>query len=134
MTTATHNPYVPIIQRYIQKDAADAAHYMETMGEDQIVEVLKQLPPSMAAEVLRHMPLGPVTEILQKLPRSYLKDIVDKMEIQQTASAIRTLSQETRVVFLENLSEKKKTADSAAVDVSGRQRGPCDVNPVSIFP
>ena len=41
---------LPIVAKYFEKDPAAAAHSLETMSEEQAVEVLKTISPSMATE------------------------------------------------------------------------------------
>jgi len=97
-----------LVQRYFEKDPVDAAHVVETMSEEDALEILKALQPAMSAEVMHHLPISLAAGLLQKLSKSYFKEIVGKMDAQQAVSVLIQVAPETRSGLMEYLEEKKK--------------------------
>ncbi|MSR77207.1 MAG: magnesium transporter [Candidatus Omnitrophica bacterium] len=100
--------FVPLIQKYFESDPVTAAHHLETLDEDQAVDVLKSLSPSLCARVVLYLPDAFAASLLQKVPTEFFKEIVDHLESQDGASLFLHLPPETRSLFLEYLSDQKK--------------------------
>lgn len=104
----TKETLLPLMQRYFDKDAADAARGLEAMDEDQALEILRSLPPHLSTKVVRHLPDSLAARLLEDLPREMLKEIVEGLDTQQGVGIFLHLPSESRAKFLEHLSKEKK--------------------------
>lgn len=100
--------FVPLIHKYFETDPMTAAHHLETLDDEQASEVLRSIPPLLAARVVQHLPDGVAAVLLQKVPQEHFKEIVDNLDSQDAANIFMNLSNDTRPLFLEYLSERKK--------------------------
>ena len=99
---------MPIVQKYFESDPIAAAHSLETMDEDDAIEVLKTIPAHLATDAIRYLNDAFAARLLAKLPHSLLKKIANNLESQQAANIFLQFSAEIRQVFLEQLEEPKK--------------------------
>ncbi|MDP3919430.1 MAG: magnesium transporter [Candidatus Omnitrophota bacterium] len=99
---------LPLMERYFNKDSADAAHGLEAMDEDEALEILRALPPHLSAKAVRHLPNDLAARLLEDLPQDKLKAIVDGLDTQQGAGIFLRLPHDSREKFLEHLSVEKK--------------------------
>src|SRR3990167_1437759 len=99
---------LPIVQRYFESDPIAAAHSLETMDDEDAIEVLKTIPPNLATDAIRYLNDAFAAHLLANLPQALLKKIANNLEAQQAANIFLQFSNETRQVFLELLEENKK--------------------------
>lgn len=99
---------LPLIKRYFDKDAVDAAHGLEAMDEEVALEVLNALPAKMSANVMQHLPNSLASQLLTQLPPNLFGEIVEQFEAQQGADIFLSLPKVNRETFLQHLSMEKK--------------------------
>ena len=108
MTLKKNSLLLPIVQKYFESDPIAAAHSLETMDEDDAIEILKTIPAHLATDAIRYLNDALAARLLAKLPSSLLKKISNSLESQQAANIFLQFSNEMRQVFLEQLEEHKK--------------------------
>ena len=62
---AKSSPLLPLVRRFVETDPVAAARSLEMMDEREAVEVLKTLPPHLAADVFGHLPAEHAAELLK---------------------------------------------------------------------
>jgi magnesium transporter len=99
---------LPIVRKYFEQDPAAAAHVLETMDEDEVVEVFNALPLPIAIEAVGHLNDVFAAGLLQRLPGPLFRAIVEQLRPEQAAALFLHFSSESRQHFLDSLTEKKK--------------------------
>jgi magnesium transporter len=99
---------LPIVQKYFENDPVAAAHSLETMDEDDAIEVLKTIPANLATDAIRYLNDALAARLLGRLPHGLLRKIANNLESQQAANIFLQLSPEMRQIFLEQLEEQRK--------------------------
>ncbi|MBI5149861.1 MAG: magnesium transporter [Candidatus Omnitrophica bacterium] len=103
-----NNAFLPLIEKYFERDPVAAAHVLEAMSSSDAVEVLKTIPLSMTAQALRHVNDAFAAVLLQKMPRALFVRIANTLEVRQAANIFLQFPEDLRREFLELLEEKKK--------------------------
>ena len=101
-------PLLPLVRRSFENDPIAAAHCLETMDENDAVEVIKTLPLSVAAQAIHQLNDSYSAVLLQKLPRNLFKKIINNLDPKQGANIFLKFSNDMRQVFLDLLEEKIK--------------------------
>jgi len=101
-------PLLPLVEKYFEKDPAEAAQNLETLNEHEAVTVLKALPVHLSADVFRHLQPSYAAALLSEVPQDVFKQIVEKLDPQQGSTIFKALPEETRYQLLECLSEELK--------------------------
>lgn len=104
----SENALLPIVHKYFEKDPIAAAHTLETVDEDQALEILKAVPPKMAGEAVKHLPAGFAALLMQRLPYPQFNEIVEELDPQQGAAIFFHFPEHVRQLFILQLAEKKK--------------------------
>jgi len=105
---ATISSLLPLVRKYFEDDPIQAAHSLETLNEDEVVEVLNSLPSNVSAEVIQHLHEPFAARVLQRTSRELFKSIVEKLSAQQGAAIFMQLPEDSRKRFLTALGERKK--------------------------
>ena len=103
-----NNAFLPIAEKYFERDPAGAAHALEAMDPGDAVEILKTLPSGMTSEAMKHLDDAYAAVLLQKMPRSLFVRIANNLDVRQAANIIHEFPEEMRRDFLELLEERKK--------------------------
>lgn len=101
-------PLLPVVRNYFEHYPSAAAHALETMGSEEAVEVLKSLPPSMAATAVNYLNDAYAAVLLEKIPSSVFRSIGNRIDSQKTANILLRFSEEMRVKLLNLLGEKQR--------------------------
>ncbi len=94
---------LPLVRKYFESDPVAAAHSLESLGEDEALNILKELPPELAAKIFPHLELTAAAALLKNIPANLLPPIVEKLEPQQSAAIIMHLDTESRERFVQTL-------------------------------
>ncbi|MDP3980916.1 MAG: magnesium transporter [Chlamydiota bacterium] len=101
-------PLLPLVQKYVEQNPHTVAHSLETMDEEDAIELLKVLPPSLASKIFQNLHDVYAADLLQALPQHHLEKIVSELNLQQVANIFLHINDDTRSLFLNGLDEKKK--------------------------
>jgi magnesium transporter len=103
-----NSPLLPFVTKFFEYDPLTATHTLEIMDEEEAVEILKTLPPSLSARIFPHLQLSQAAALLQEVPPDTFKQIVENLEPQQGAAMLVKIPDETRKRLLDHLSERTK--------------------------
>lgn len=101
-------PLLPLVQKYFESDPVSAAHTLETMSEEQAIEVLKNIPMDIAIKAVSHLNDSYAAVLLQKMPQGLFKKIANRLDSHKGANILLKFSHDMRQFFLELLDENKK--------------------------
>ncbi len=99
---------LPLVHKFFEHDAAAAAHSLERMDDEQAIQILAALPPTLASRAFPHLQLGHAIGLLQQLPPEPFREIVQRLTPKQAASVFTGLSKEAQARMLHCLPEKEK--------------------------
>jgi len=97
---------LPLVEKYFEKDLAGAARTLETMPEEQVVQVLKALPPAVAARTVRQLQVSYAAAVLKEAEADLFKEIAEGLDSHHAATVFMHLPREARERFLQHLPEK----------------------------
>src|SRR3989338_11682487 len=103
-----NNAFLPIAEKYFERDPAAAAHALEAMDSGDAVEILKTLPLGMTSEAMKHLDDAYAAVLLQKMPRSLFVRIANNLDVRQAANIFHEFPEDLRRDFLELLEERTK--------------------------
>lgn len=99
---------VPLVRKYFEADLPAAARALETMSEEAVVEVLRQLPPALAAQALRQLQVSYAAAVLKEAETDLVKEIAAVLDPPHAATIFMHLPREARERFLQHLPPKLK--------------------------
>jgi len=99
---------MPLIRKFFEDDILSAVHTLETLSEEEAVEVIQSLPPNLTARALAHMQVRVVADLLEQISPELFAQILDEMDPQRSAAIFLDFPQEVRDRFLDVLPEKLK--------------------------
>lgn len=102
------SPLLPLVQKYIEADVGTAARTLETLSEEQVVEVLKMLPGGLAARIVRQLQVSFAAELLKDAEADLFKEIAEGLDPHHAATIFMHLPREARERFLQHVPEKLK--------------------------
>lgn len=102
------NPYSALIQNYFEQAPTQAARTLETMEEEEVVEVFKVLPPTLAAKAIRELQSAYAASLITGADAELVKELVKELEPEHAATIFLHLPKETREAFLKHLSAKQR--------------------------
>ncbi len=101
-------PLLPLVQKYFEHDTAAAAHSLETMAENEAVEVLKALPPQLAVRAIKHLQVSYAAALLKDAEPELFQTIFVALEPGFAATAFMHLPDDARKRLLDHIPEKLK--------------------------
>lgn len=104
----TYMPVLKLVNKFFEYDPEVAAHILETMDEEEAVEILKALPPSLSAQIFRYLEVHYAAKLLKEAPPDTSKEIVSRLEPQNGAAIFRNIPDDIRKKLLEHLPEKTR--------------------------
>ncbi|GBD39389.1 Magnesium transporter MgtE [bacterium HR37] len=104
----TYMPVLKLVNKFFEYDPEVAAHILETMDEEEAVEILKALPPSLSAQIFRYLEVHYAAKLLKEAPPDTFKEIVSRLEPQNGAAIFRNIPDDIRKKLLEHLPEKTR--------------------------
>lgn len=105
---AETSPFAPLIRTYFEQSPSAAARILETMSEEEVVEVPRVLPSGLAARAVQQLQSNYAATLLNDAGVELVKEIVKEMEPEHAASILLHLSEEARARFLEHLPRKRR--------------------------
>lgn len=99
---------MPLVRKYIEEDPVAAAHTLETLQEEEAVDVLKALSGEEAGELIRYFNDPYAARLLQMLPYPLFKSIVEELHSEKAAAIFFQFPDHVRQLFLHQLGEKEK--------------------------
>ena len=115
---ANREIFIPIIQKYFERDPVEAARQLEAMSHKDAVNVLKAISPALSAQVFPYLPDDYAASVLKNLPPEIFQQIIEKIEPRQGATIFIRLPDESRQSFLEHLPENTKKKIQEFFDLS----------------
>ncbi len=103
------SPLLPLVQKYFEQDTRAAAHGLESMTEEEAVEVLKALPLSLAVRAIRHLQVSYSAALLKDADPGLFREIASALEPEFAATIFMHLPQDARERLLEHIPGKQKT-------------------------
>src|SRR6185295_2344355 len=97
-----------IAQQFFEQEPVKAAHCLETMDEEQAIEVLNLLPPAMVGDVFSKLQPSFAAALFKSFPSELLTVVADKLDPQQGAALLLQLPREQRGALLAGFPEKIK--------------------------
>lgn len=97
-----------LLHQFFEKDPVRAARSLETIPEEQAVEVLESLHPSLASVIFPSFEIHFAANILKNLPSHLFEGIVEKLDAQDKATLLMLLPETQREQLLNQMSPKAK--------------------------
>jgi magnesium transporter len=104
----TYMPVLKLVNKFFEYDPEVAAHILETMDEEEAVEILKALPTSLSAQIFRYLEVHYAAKLLKEAPPDTFKEIVSRLEPQNGAAIFRNIPDDIRKKLLEHLPKKTR--------------------------
>lgn len=99
---------LPLVKKYFETDLPAATRTLETMPEEEVVEVLKALPPPLAAKAVRQLQVSYAAAVLKDAEADHFREIAAGLEPYHAASIFMHLPREARDRLLQHLPDKLK--------------------------
>jgi len=103
-----NTPLLPFVEKFFEYDPLTATHTLQTMDEDEAVEILKNLPTSLSVKVFHNLQVNYAAALLKEVPTNTFKEIVENLSPEQGAAIIVNIPEDIRKRLLESLSNKTK--------------------------
>jgi len=103
-----NTPLLPFVEKFFEYDPLTATHALQTMDEDEAVEILKNLPTSLSVKVFHNLQVNYAAALLKEVPTNTFKEIVENLSPEQGAAIIVNIPEDIRKRLLESLSNKTK--------------------------
>ncbi len=103
---AKDNPLVPLVRKYVESDPESAARMLETMPEEDIIQSLQVLPPTVTAKAFKHLQVGYAATLLNTGSPELFEAVTREMQPDRAAQLYTRLSSETRERFVPHLPDK----------------------------
>ena len=103
-----NSPLFPYVEKFFEYDPLTATRALETMDEDEAIEILKNLPPSVSVKIFHNLQVNYAAALLKEIPTSTFKEIVENLSPEQGAAIIVNIPEDIRKRLLECLSNKSR--------------------------
>ncbi|MGB7290759.1 MAG: magnesium transporter [Thermodesulfobacteriota bacterium] len=103
-----NSPLLPYVQKFFEYDPLTATRALETMDEDEAIEILKNLPPSVSIKIFSNLQVNYAAALLKEIPTNTFKEIVENLSPEQGAAIIVNIPADIRKRLLECLSNKTR--------------------------
>jgi magnesium transporter len=90
------NPLVPLVRKYVDADPESVARILETLPEENIVRVLRELPPAVAAKAFPHLQAGYSAALLSSGTTELFKAVAGQLPPERAAQIFSRLTTEAR--------------------------------------
>ncbi|MBF0274101.1 MAG: magnesium transporter [Nitrospinae bacterium] len=99
---------LPLVQRYIEKNPVTAARHLESMTEEEAIEVLHALPRKLSAKTFQHLQVSYLAYLLKTTDPEIFKDIIKRLPAKKAATVVMHLPEDARDKFLPYAPKKVK--------------------------
>lgn len=103
-----NSPLLPYVQKFFEYDPLTATRALETMDEDEAIEILKNLPPAVSIKIFSNLQVNYAAALLKEIPTNTFKEIVENLSPEQGAAIIVNIPEDIRKRLLECLSNKTR--------------------------
>jgi magnesium transporter len=103
------NPLLPLVRKYFERDIVAASHSVELMDEDEAVELLKELPVSLAVQAVKRLQVSYAAALLKNADPELFSSIAASLDPQFAANIFMHLPDETRESLLGHIPDKMKS-------------------------
>ena len=103
-----NSPLLPYVEKFFEYDPLTATRALETMDEDEAIEILKNLPPSVSVKIFHNLQVNYAAALLKEIPTNTFKEIVENLNPEQGAAIIVNIPEDIRKRLLECLSNKSR--------------------------
>ena len=103
-----NSPLLPYVQKFFEYDPLTATRALETMDEDEAIEILKNLPPAVSIKIFSNLQVNYAAALLKEIPTNTFKEIVENLSPEQGAAIIVNITEDIRKRLLECLSNKTR--------------------------
>ena len=103
---ATPSPLVPLVRRMIEADAAHVARLLESMQEQELLEALQALPPSVASKAFPYLQAGYAAKLLETASDELFTTVMKAMPADRAGRIFARLPSAARERFVPHLPER----------------------------
>ncbi len=103
-----NSPLLPYVEKFFEYDPLTATRALETMDEDEAIEILKHLPPAVSTKIFSNLQVNYAAALLKEIPASTFKEVVEGLSPEQGAAIIVNVPEDIRKRLLECLSNKTR--------------------------
>jgi magnesium transporter len=103
-----NSPLLPYVEKFFEYDPLIATRALETMDEDEAIEILKNLPPAVSTKIFSNLQVNYAAALLKEIPASTFKEVVESLSPEQGAAIIVNVPEDIRKRLLECLSNKTR--------------------------
>ena len=97
-----------LTKQFVDQDPSRAAHFLETMDEDQVVSVLKSLPVNGAATIFSHFQNSFAANLFKHLSEELVHEITSRLDMHQIAALVMAVPAESRQMIWDRLPERNR--------------------------
>jgi magnesium transporter len=105
---ATQNVLLPLVQKHFEQDLVGAVHILETIDENEAMEVLRALPIEMTVNAIKHFQVSYAAALLADADGEMFQSIVSSLDPKHAASIFMHLPRDARERLMEHIPEKQK--------------------------
>lgn len=87
-------PLLPLVEKYIDKTPASAARHLESMTEEEAVEVLQALPPALAARTFPYLQVSYLALLFKSLGVEVFRKVIRSLDPQKAATVFMHLPED----------------------------------------
>jgi len=101
-------PLLPYVQKFFEYDPLTATHALETMDEDEAVQIINALPVSVCVKIFHKLQVEQAADYLESMPTEKFIQIVEKMEPNRGALIFMNIADDIRKTMMAHLTDKVK--------------------------
>ncbi|GJM15563.1 MAG: magnesium transporter MgtE [Thermodesulfobacteriota bacterium] len=99
---------IPYVQKFFEYDPLTATHALETMDEEEAIQILTALPASVSVGIFDRLQVHHAAAYLERIPAENFNEIVERMEPERGASIFIHIADDIRTKMMAHLSDKVK--------------------------
>ncbi len=103
-----NSPLLPYVEKFFDYDPVTASRALETMDEDEAIEILKNLPPPVSVKIFQNLQVNYAAALLKEIPTDTFREIVENLSPEHAAAIIVNVPEEIRKRLLECLSNRTR--------------------------
>ncbi|MDD9305299.1 MAG: hypothetical protein HUK40_24435, partial [Desulfobacter sp.] len=86
------NSYIILIEKFIEHDAVSASNIIESLKEDEAIEVFEELNPATSAKIIRNLQVTYAASLIEKMSDEVLSKTLSLIEPQLLTSILMFLA------------------------------------------
>ena len=88
--------YIILIEKFIEHDAVSASNIIESLEDDEAIDVFEELSPTASAKIIRNLQVGYAASLIEKMSDGVLSKILSLIEPQLLTSILMHLAHDSR--------------------------------------